>query len=349
MIKLDRVLFRITLFVCLSLVFFFSPVPKMQAASNQVSTSLKSIALQGEKACLQPPTNVNLATLSDSALVSYGFPPHSVIDKNLSKWSTNFSHVKYRICGSSPSKDAYQHRHQMNNSSCTIGNRCDAPGWAGNVGSGSRGTFRSAQVIFTVPYIDTSNCSAHVSIWAGVGGDSGSTSGGVVLVQTGVDISVDALGFQYNKSWWEVADALPEQNLPLKRLAIGDTIFAEADSNINNNGTDFFYIENESDGSYDSNSLFDNTPSHFSDSGTGECIVERNFNNSTNSLNPLAYFGTEQLTNCILWKEGDDHYTPIENVPHFYYQITNSSGNVLASVGHITNGTDYPVIWHAWS
>jgi hypothetical protein len=54
--------------------------------------------------CLQPPHNVDLMTLSDQALRSYGLPTHATLNHNPQQWEKVLAHAKKRICGSFPSK-----------------------------------------------------------------------------------------------------------------------------------------------------------------------------------------------------------------------------------------------------
>jgi hypothetical protein len=204
-----------------------------------------------------------------------------------------------------------------------------------------------AEVDFSVPNIlTTSPIGSHVSMWAGVGGDSLTTSP-TVLVQAGVDSSKTCGACQFNESWWEVWPYLPEENLPLSRLNVGDQIHALITSNDNNDGQDYFYIENYSANSY--NSHTETKSSYFSDSATGECIVERVGQFGTSNLYPLAQFNppgnTEQLSSCAIGVQNGG-INGVENWHHHYGYIVNSSNKVLASPGPITNyGYDFPVYW----
>jgi hypothetical protein len=231
---------------------------------------------------------------------------------------------------------------------------CPNPIWAGNEAQGNRGTYREATIEFRVPTISTSIIGSHVSLWAGVGGD-GYVTNSPEVVQAGVDVSVDNNHHQYNESWWEVVPGFAEQNLPLsKGLHIEDDIYVDVTSNLNNNGQDYFFIENLTTVDYNSHSEF--SSQYYSDSATGECIVERVTIGS--SLAPLAQFSnrgqptnTVKLYGCAIRAENSSTTVLIGNLTHHYLQIYNDPSNpnnntLMASVGPIVNGGDYPVTWH---
>ncbi len=297
--------------------------------------------------CLQPPQNMNLMTLSDVQLRLYGLPTHSTLDRNRVKWTSLLAHAKHRTCGSyvDPQKKTHHARTPLSPSTSCFG--CAYNNWAGNIDDGSRGTYRLAEVDFSVPNIlTTSDINSHVSIWAGVGGDSLTTSNGV-LVQAGIDSSKTCGSCQYNESWWEVYPYFPEENLPLSRLNVGDQLHVLITSNDNNDSQDYFYIENYSANSY--NSHTETQSNYFSDSATGECIVERPGEYGTSNLYELAAFNppgyTEQLTNCAIGVENGG-INSVGSLHHHYGYIVNSSNKTLASPGAITNnGFDFPVYW----
>ncbi|GHO79018.1 hypothetical protein KSD_67890 [Ktedonobacter sp. SOSP1-85] len=108
-------------------------------------------------------------------------------------------------------------------------------------------------------------------------------------------------------------------------------------SNDSNDGYDYFYIENETVGSYNSYTTYNS--SYFSDSATGECIGERPTVNGNFAV--LANFGTEKLPSCYIGTSST--IKGIQSWSHDYYEMENTSGNLLATVGSITNTTDYPI------
>jgi hypothetical protein len=299
--------------------------------------------------CPQPPQNVNLMTLSDTQLRLYGLPSRATINENTKEWAFLFSHAKHRICGSYPDP---QKRIHVLRSAVSTGpyTGFSAPNWAGNVTEGNRGEYRDAQVDLYVPAISLNVYNALASFWTGVGGDSDFTSPAKV-VQAGVTAQVVWNGVQFaqaNTSWWEVYPGYAEQDLPLGRLDVGDHIHIYAGSNLNNDGYDYFYMQNISYNTYNSYTLYGSA--NFSDSESGECIAERLKVNG--SYAPLAQFSnsgqpanTMKFYSCAIYdiQRGGNG---IGNLPHHYYYISDGT-QTLASPGPIVNnGFDYPVIWY---
>ncbi len=313
-------------------------VPPASASTTVVNEKalLRSLQLLGQQHCVQPPSSMNIVTLSDAQLSLYGFPLHATLDKNPAYWAGKLAHVTRRTCGSSPESRKITHHRAPGISPSNV-SELYSLNWSGNVAYGSRGTYRDAMVDFYIPSISGSTGS-HVSFWAGVGGDSTWGGSSTVLVQAGVDITKTSSG-QSNESWWEVWPDNLEQNLPLSRLNTGDEVYAYISSNDSNDGYDYFLLENETVGSYNSYTSYNS--SYFSDSATGECIGERPTING--SYSSLANFGTEQLYGCYI--ETSSTGQGIDSWPHDYYIMEDSSGNYLATVGSISNTTDYPLYW----
>jgi len=322
--------------ILLSYQLLFVPTAFAQSSSSRDKDYLDQIALQGEKECVQPPQNVDLMTLSDAELQLYGLPTHQTLDRNPQHWSQILSYAKHRTCGTHPGK--IHHKHLAENS------EVDSDNWAGNEATGDRGTYREAEVTFTVPNEapgesqDGASASDDASFWAGVGGDPGVSSPAVV-VQAGVDTQWTGL-FQYNESWWEVAPNIAtEQNLPLCNLDTGSQVYIYVASNDNSDGYNYFYIENESHSCY--NSHTDRTA--FSDSATGECIAERPLQGGDYYYG-LVDFDTIRFTGCYI------NTAAINLLPHFYHNMVSlQTGDTLATVGAIANNTDYTVYWHNWT
>lgn len=320
--------------------FLVSPIVFAHASSASYQYYLDQLALKGEKECIQPPKNVNLMSLSDAQLQLYGLPTHQTLDSNPQKWSEELSHAKRRICGTSSSNRHHKTHHQVS------GGR-NSDNWAGNEDTGNRGTYSSATVTFTIPNEAPgenqyggrgSSADDDASFWAGVGGDNGITSSAVV-VQAGVDTQWTGFS-QYNVSWWEVAPNIPtEQNLPLCNLDTGSQVYIFVDSNLYNDGNDYFYIANNSSSCY--NSHTDTNHRDFSDSATGECIAERPLQ-SGNVYFGLVDYGSIRFIGC------DINGTPINTQPHIYYNLVSlQTGDTLETVGPVArNNTDYTVYWH---
>lgn len=252
---------------------------------------------------------------------------------------------------------------------------CPAPGsklygnWADNetVQSGcTRNVYRQGGMEFYVPNVNFAVSSAQVGIWFGLGGDPDVT-GVPVLVQAGVLITQRA-GVQYNESFWEVAPGFQyAQNLPLCRLRAGDLINVAVQSNVNNDGYDYFSIVNETANCSNACQL-DTTGSHpsygacagvlgskqyNSDGATGECAIEQLRNTSTGNLIPLAEWGgtgpgeswsNMMLRGCVV------NGTAIGKQSHLYEEIVGSSGSTIAWPNAIdSSGENFNVHWNNWN
>jgi hypothetical protein len=324
----------------------FTPFPALALTTTSMHVSAQSTL------CLQPPQQTNLLTLSDAELASYGLPSHAVISESPAFWSTALAHAHHRTCSTGPSsiKKHGASPHVTSHDKLLINNNV----WADNEAVGSRGTYRAATVEFTVPTLSLSNSSADVAIWTGVGGDNNRDGGSGVLPQVGIVANASGNDgcndHQYNESVWELAGAPNDNgavNLPLSRLCIGDQVYAYVSSNLETDGYNYYYIENETTGSYNSHTQ-SGSGTYFSDSATGECVVER-VTNGLNQLDPLAEFNpstkTEEINNCeIINSSGAEQ--SVGNWSHIAYQITNSSGTVLAYPGPLdSTGQNFPVHW----
>lgn len=291
----------------------------------------------GSQTCAQPPQNVDLMTLSDAQLRLYGLPQHNALDNNPAQWSVVLAHAKYHYCTSSPGVNAAA---EENSPAAPDVTESFSSSWAGNVATGARGTYRLAEVTFKVPTVSSPH-SSNAAFWAGVGGAVSSPFG---LVQAGVTVSVSSSGAQTNQAWWEIVGT-PANPLPQYfsfAVHTGDTIMAYVDSNLDNDGYNTFFVDDETTGGYGSPT---NPPTYFSDSATGECIAEKH------TSPPLSDFGTVDLDSCILGTSSTATQG-IGDWPHFYYACTSngtSTGTKLISVGSITNSEDYAVIWRAAS
>jgi hypothetical protein len=340
-----RLVRRASLLLIMSLVAFLGQSVMISAASAHTSALLTKQLAQAAQSCPQPPQNVDLMTLSDAQLEYYGLPTHDILNQDPQGWSALLAHAKHRACGSTPDPQKKIHlpparQHGTGNTGYT------APTWAGNVAYGSRGTYREAVVDFYVPTVVwNGSIDAELSIWAGVGGDTGQTSPAKV-VQAGIETQYAPGIGQYNVGWWEVYPGYSQQNF-LGGLNHGDHIHVFVSSNVNNDGYDYFYVQDITQNYY--NSYKDTASQDFSDSATGECIVERPSDDNHQPY-PLAEFNppghTEQLSSCEI-ANSTGTYKPIGNWPVYYYTMVNGN-DTLAYPGPITNGgLNYPVYWVA--
>lgn len=317
---------------------YAAPAPSIQ------SMSVQQLAAYGTAKCLQPPQNTNLLNLTDTQLIEYGLPTHALIAKNQAQWQQELVHSKHRSCGSAPSGKNITHvlrpQHQK------VKNTLYASNWSGYVANSNRGTYTASMVTFNVPTLQASASGSHVSIWAGIGGDGASPYG---LVQAGIDSSLNSDGSQSNVSWWEFVSntpgepSYPEEDLPLsKGLYPGNQIWVYVNSNPNNNGSDEFYIQNNTTNDYNSYYLYGG--SYFSDSASGECVVERPSING--GLSPLANFGTESLSGCQLYVNGNSTMEPIANYGGQDMDMVSNSGSyTLDYTGPLSNGQDFNVTY----
>ncbi len=108
-----------------------------------------------------------------------------------------------------------------------------------------------------VPAVNTSDNGAGVAFWAGVGGD-GYATGSTVLVQSIISITV-VNGQEKVESDIEVAPNAQPYQLPLCQTPkVNDQIYLYTNSNVNNDGYDYFYIrdDNGNNGNGCSNSCY---------------------------------------------------------------------------------------------
>ncbi|GCF09111.1 G1 family glutamic endopeptidase [Dictyobacter arantiisoli] len=289
-------------------------------------------------------------TLSDTELLSYGLPTHNEIKGELTFWTKALAHAKHRTCGTSISR--IKTKTQIHPPK-KVENWLRSNNWSGNEATGNRATYRVAYVEFNVPTIATNDLHAAVSVWAGVGGDYSFGGSNAVLPQVGVFSQPTCTGSssascQYNESFWEIAGPKNDpgqMNLPLSQLNAGDRVYAYVSSNVNNDGDNYFFISNETVNNYNSHM---DTSKVFSDSATGECIVERpGFLNG--GLYDLADFNTNaghsiELDNCTIG-DRNDNQKGIGNWPHDGMQLWNTSFTyVMAQPGSIfNNGYNYSV------
>jgi hypothetical protein len=156
---------------------------------------------------------------------------------------------------------------------------------------------------------------------------------------------------QYNESVWELANAPNDNgavNLPLSRLCVGDQVYAYVSSNLESDGYNYYYIKDETTGSYNSHTQ-SGSGTYFSDSATGECVLERITNGLTDELYDLAEFNpstkTEEISACEII-DSSGYQQSVGNWSHIAYQIVNSSNAVLAYPGPLdSSGQDFPVHW----
>ncbi|HLI69611.1 MAG TPA: G1 family glutamic endopeptidase [Ktedonobacteraceae bacterium] len=348
-LKRNMLLLGVSLVVVSLLISIFHIVSLHNAhASSLAPMTVQQLAASGEAKCLQPPQHSNLKTLSDTQLIEYGLPPHAVIDQDLAQWQQALASAGHRSCGTTPTGSGRTHLLQP--SQQKVQPNASLPtqfitNWSGYVVHAARGTYKAAEVTFKVPTLKAGAKGAHVSIWAGIGDGSSPFS----LVQAGVDSTLNANGKQSNVSWWEVVSnspgntSFPEENLPLaKGLHNGDDIWVYVSSNPSNDGFDLFYIENKTTHDYNSHTLLGGQD--LSDSASGECVVERP--SIGGGLSSLANFGTEAMSQCDLYVDGNAALKPIGDFnSQKMVMVNNKSTYDLDAVSALTGGQNFTVTY----
>ncbi len=325
-------LFSYIMLLLLVLLIQISPIDTVYAASLTTHQSLARSYRFGEQQCSQPSHHVDLTKLSDTQLAEYGFPTHESIDTDLKQWQMNFSKASYRSCSSSFP------RHLQSILAPTFG-LANAAGptpapltistnWAGyeaqnlptSATSPATATFNKGQISFSIPLLNPST-HGDVSEWVGIGGDPTLLSDPSlsVLVQAGADSTIDSSGKQVNTLWWEEYPDFPSETLSFSHgVHTGDQIFIYVESNVNNNNTDKFYIQNLTTHEYHSVTIsLTNSRQYTTDGVSGECIVERPTDTITGKLSGLPNFGLEKIIGCKLGKtQGLVTPSPIGSFQH---------------------------------
>jgi hypothetical protein len=331
--------------------------PASRAPSLQ---ALKAVRAQGARECVQPPRHLNLKSMSNAQLALYGLPGRQSLQRDHTLWSYLQAHYKHRSCGPVPAvpklslpvaKRGLPHP-GIRPSVSGSGNV-----WAGNWSDSARGTYRIAQVSFTVPWLSSGTPTySDVSLWAGVGGVQQVVGGSYGLVQAGVTVEKAPTSsggtYLYNYAWWESVNSQyctgpesswPEpcfpEGMPLT-IYPGNSMFAYAQSNYGGDGYNYYDVCNST---LNTCAQPEVQYGYFSDSATGECIAEEPvFSQDSNYYK--ANFGTENLDDCEI-TDNSGNENGVGNLPHNYYYLEDTgTGGTLVDVGDITNnGEDYAV------
>jgi hypothetical protein len=358
------------------LVLFIPAAANAQATpSSRTHTtpeSLSAVVARGEKECIQPPKSFDLKTLSDAQLALYGLPTHRVLDGAPLFWSGMLAHYKHRGCGAdipmtSPGPDQKVTPTRPARTETPAVSGAPSLNWAGNYATGVPGTYREAQVTFTVPSV-SGHMGSTVYFWAGVGG-AGNTSPSEVLVQDGVEVIQCPTGisgpqciterdngtlpssgstWRYNPPFYEIVNsnealctaALAKCN-PVIMTGIpvypGDSMTAYVESNFENSGYDYFEVCNNTHSTCTSAPINTNSSS-FSDSAAGECIGEEPFARSVPTYD--ANFGTVGMDGCLITNSSNTT-KGVGAWPHNYSWMLDANGKTLVTVGSIVNNQNY--------
>jgi Peptidase A4 family len=349
-LRFPKIAWKSVLVLCTVGLFLVQSLASSPVHAHDLTTA------QPQGSCPQVPHNVNLSQLSDSQLAAYGLPLHHIMDANPNMWAKQLQHINVRTCpasesqsgGPSPQSPVPSPKYGCNpypNGWCSYKYWA---GWTAVTSNHQRGVYRQANIEFHVPTIPTSPSNGQVLIWAGVGGE-GNVTYPNVLVQAGVNIYMQN-GTQHNQTFWEVYPYFGTRNLSVAGLATGHLLFANVTSNQNNDGEDYFFIKDESNGNiascylstggpYNSCGPFGNRD-YNSDSATGECIAER----EPSVYPPLAEWNpsnnTLAVSNCQVNNLG------INNSGTFFEEIGDDAGYLLAWPNDLgTNGT-FTLTWN---
>ena len=327
----------------LGFVLSLSASPASAQTTLPQRPSLQFLRQYGEAICAQPPAHVDRLSLTDAQLSLYGFPLHQTLNADPARWSAVLAHAQHRSCGSHSGAMTINGPASSHVPIVTV-QKYYGQRWGGNGAYGPRGTYRYVDASFTVPSVSPPCCpqNGSVSFWVGLGGAKKAAGSSWGLIQAGVTIFVSSSGAQTSQAFWEYENQNSGDfgngphyfNLPVH---VNDSIYVYVDSNLGNDGTNTYYIEDWSGNSYTSaESTY--TP-YFSDSATGECIAERN-----GFL--LAYFGTEGFQGCYIGTNSTGNF--VNNWNHYDFIPTSdgtSSGAPLMAINPIDGTGDFSVTW----
>jgi hypothetical protein len=154
--------------------------------------------------------------------------------------------------------------------------------WAGGMtinGTTSTNTYDDATVRWTEPTFVSGCGTSGYSIWSGLGGWN-SNNGLQRLTQTGTDVSS---GLNSVYVWWEMLTSAvgnPEVAFTGSSIAAGHSVYSDTDYA---GGTAYFFVEDETSGTYWSTSLSSyngHAASYYYDGSTADAISEAPSNSS---------------------------------------------------------------------
>lgn len=280
-------------------------------------------------ACMQPPTNIDLTTLTDEQLAQYGLPRRPTGGQALQEWTHAIRHAKHHVCTAKRLSVHHTSQESFDN-------------WAGNIAIG--GGYQEVQGNWYVPCLSSSPSNGSSSFWVGMGGDP--HSGGGNLPQAGTDGLIINGSTQYY-AWVE---NVPNVNTfsPFN-VNCGDYMYGQADSNYSKSGQAFTYIEDDSP--YDGN-YYGMYSKYTSNGSTAEWIAERLDIFNTNDQ-PLADFGQMSFYSAATIHKGSFQY--VGQTTHNYGLMCQGGlwtcgtfSTLLANPGAIVNnGHDFPIYWDA--
>lgn len=295
------------------------------AYSSVASAHETSLTAQQVSECLQPPANIDVSTLSDIQLASYGFPKRPQDATVLARWQILVRHAKHRSCTSKPGVIRNVSQESSQN-------------WSGNVAI--NGGYQEVVAYYDVPCVSSSPRNAFSSHWVGLGGDG--NDGGGNLVQTGTESDTLSNGAPYYAAWYEDYPHDSVENRVFN-VSCNDEMYAQADSNFTVRNRAYMYIEDITTNTYFASS----TETSLSNGSTAEWVAERPTVNGSYAV--LANFHSVTFYDALEYRQ---HYENVGNSDHNYI-IACSGGwwtcgpgsTQLMHPGPIVNNVTFPVYW----
>lgn len=251
-------------------------------ASGNPATQTHVTVGSSTKACLQPPANVDLTTLSDDQLANYGLLPHPQQTDRLAKWREVIRHSLHHYCG--PDVHTDLHASRINDGA-----------WSGNVATG--GGYTDVQANWHVPCVLATTKPANSVQWVGL---AGAQQGGNLL-QVGTLQNISSTGSAVYYAWWsDLGDPSYQNVTKLYNVGCQDYVFGEASSTT-------VYLDDYTNNTYVSRS----DTAHPAGNQTAEWIVERE--GSLLTYPPLANFSPYEAT--FYYTEADQNGV-VKNVGH---------------------------------
>lgn len=219
--------------------------------------------------------------------------------------------------------------------------------WAGDVATGSPGTYTAAAVTFTVPSLTPTVSGARASYTAGVGGDGSVSPADQIAV--GITSYLDpASGNQINIPWWAFASSTPGASSPQMDLSLqvqaGDQIYAYVDSNLHGDGADSFYLQDNTTGAYISAGT--NNRGYLADGASAHCLVSDPLTLNGSQF-PLANFGTVNMQ-CRVYEEGTPQMGPIGTYLNTPFDMVNNNNDPNATTSDFSpDGLNFAVNWNS--
>ncbi len=280
--------------------------------------SRTSLANPSSASCPQPPQNVDLSTLSNAQLDTYGLPRRPTDGARMPKWKKVLSHAKHRVCGKgTPTNTGTQNTsvEQAQPNSCT---NCSEV-FAGNYATG--GGYTEIWSNWYVPCLQTTHSGKSIT-WIGI-------EGGSVVAQVGTEQNTSSP--QYF-AWWEDRGDVPDNGpYDVFSVSCGDYMYAEVEANSSNYPHEaYMFITDTYSSLYHSQ-----VDPHYANS-QADWLVEKEYNAD------LSDFGSVQFSNDNVVHNGTT--LSVGQTTHSYYVM--NDGKNVAHPGPISpDGHTFLIYW----